>query len=600
MMILLPLFGVLAEFLPYSLSVESKLYTDPLQLDKTEYDFVIIGAGTAGNVLANRLTEDNSFTILVVEAGVSNTGLITDEIPFLARSLFPNTSITWNYTTSPQPGLNGRAIPYPRGRVLGGSSTINLEIWTRASKDDWNRFANFTDDIGWSWEAMLPYMKKASRSEHLVPSPDRHNTSGEVIPALHGNKGPVQTSLGGFPSEVDQRLFNTTQEFPQEFPFNEDMNSGIPLGIGWVPYSVSTEGRRSSSATAYLEPVLNRSNLDVLIMTQVTKLIPSNTIDGVVHFDAIEMAQSPTSAPFTVSAKKEIIICAGAVNTPHLLQLSGIGDGTILSAVGIEPIVELEDVGQHLMDHPALANSWFANSTHTSDNISRNATLAAEILQQWEMTGTGRYCDPGTNIIGWLRLPQDGSAEDASAGPTAAQIELIFSNGFMSFVEAAPATGHYFSISTIISSPFSRGNITLASNDPFDSPLINPGLLSDPRDVSMMLQALKTAVRMLQAPTWSGYILEPVSSLAAAMTDEALEEYARNFTYTEFHPIGSARMAPASSKEGVLTPSLKVKGTSGLRVVDASVFPFIPASHPQACIYAVAERAVDLIKSDWL
>ncbi|EMD33589.1 hypothetical protein CERSUDRAFT_107938 [Gelatoporia subvermispora B] len=583
-----------------TLRASSILLTDPSELRRTEYDFIVIGAGTAGNVLANRLTEEHSFTVLVVESGISNTGILDDEIPYLAPALFPNTSITWNYTTTPQAGLNGRAISYPRGRVLGGSSTINLEVWTRASKDDWDRFANFTEDYGWSWDQMLPYMKK---SEHLVPPPDRHNTSGEVIPALHGTLGPIQTSLGGFPSDIDKRLFNTTQELPELFPFNEDMNSGTPLGIGWLPYSVSTQGQRSSSATAYLEPVLNRANLDVLITTQVTKIISSDshTFGQPVHFDGIEMAQSLSGPRFTISAKKEVIVCAGAINTPQLLQLSGIGNTTLIRSAGIEPILELSDVGQHLADHPFLTNSWFVNSTQTADEITRNANLAEELLQQWEATGTGRYCDPGANLMGWLRLPQDGnSTADASAGPLAAQIEFLFVDGFASFVTEAPTTGNYFTIATIVSSPFSRGSVTLSTNNPFDFPNIDPGYYTDARDLGTMVQAITLGIRMLQAPTWSDYILEPVASLANATTDAALEDYIRNFTSTEFHPFGSARMAPAWSTEGVLTSSLKVKGASGLRVVDASVFPFVPASHPQACVYAMAERAADLIKSEWL
>ncbi|OCH86986.1 aryl-alcohol oxidase-like protein [Obba rivulosa] len=593
-MLLLSLITSLLGILLCTQPARSGLYTNPGQLATTEYDFIVVGAGTAGNVIANRLTEESSFTVLVIEAGISSVSMC----PILSTTFSPNTSLTWNYTTTAQEGLNGRAIPYPRGRVLGGSSTINFQIWTRASRDDWDRMANVTGDIGWSWDQMLPYIKK---TEHLVQPPDHYNTSGEIIPFLHGHIGPVQISLPGFPTEIDQRVLNTTQQFPGEFPFNPDMNSGYPLGIAWAQLSVTTDSRRSSSATAYLEPALNRTNLDVLITTQVTKLVSSKTVDGMPHFDIVEMAQSSTNARFTVSAKREVILCAGAVNTPQLLQLSGIGNETLLRTVGIEMLVELDDVGQHLTDHPFLANHWLVNSTNTSDSIARNTTLATELLQEWEVTGMGRLLDPGTNQIAWLRLPQDDAQmEDASAGPTAAQIELLPVDGFASFVEPIPATGNFLTIVSVVSSPFSRGSVTLSSSDPFDDPVIDPGLLSDETDIEIMVQAIKTGMRMLNATSWRGFVIEPTSSLAAATTTAKLMDYACNFTSTEFHPVGSARMSSASSRSGVLTPSLHVKGTSGLRVVDASVFPFIPAAHLQACVYAVAERAADLIKADWV
>ncbi|OCH88556.1 aryl-alcohol oxidase-like protein [Obba rivulosa] len=578
-------------------SARAELYTDPSQLTKSEYDFVVVGAGTAGNVIATRLTEESSFSVLVVEAGISNVGILAAEIPFLGQTLSPDTSVTWNFTTTPQAGLDGRVLQYPRGRVLGGSSTINFEIWTRASEDDWNRYADATGDNGWSWSEILPYMKK---SESLVAPTDHHNTTGEVNPSVHGTSGPIQISLPGFPSEIDERIINTTQELPSQFPYNEDMNSGVPLGVGWTQCSVGTDGHRSSSATAYLEPALTRSNLDVLIMTTVTKLTTSSNITGVPHFDTIEIAQSPSSDRFQVTATKEIILSAGAVNTPQLLLLSGIGNSTALSALGITPLVELPDVGQHLADHPFLGNHWFVNSTDTLESIARNATLEGEDLTQWEANGTGQFSDPGANQIVYSRLSgNEQPAVDASAGPLAAQFEILPVNGFVSFIEATPNTGNFLTLATAVVSPVSRGSITLASNDPFADPIIDPGLLSDPTDVDVMVQAVKASKEFLTASAWKGFVLSPTADLAGATTDAALEAYVRNSTSTVFHPVGSARMTSGGSTDGVVTPSLLVKNVTGLRIVDASIFPFIPASHPQACVYAVAERAADLIKAAW-
>lgn len=557
--------------------VSAKLYTDPSQLPTSVYDFVVVGAGTAGSVIAARLSENPIFSVLVIEAGSSNQNILAAQVPFLGSTLSPNTSVTWNYTTTPQIGLNNRTIPYPRGYVLGGSSTINFEIWTRGSVDDFDRFANVSGDPGWSWLEMMPYMKK---SEHLVPSTDNRSVVGEVDPAIHGMRGPVQVSLGGF----------------------VDMNSGYPLGIGWTQNSVSSKGFRSSSATAYLAPAMERDNLDVLIQTRVTKLIAVSHANGVPTFGQVEVAQAPTGPRLLFNASKEVILSSGSINTPHILQLSGIGDSALLASLNITTILDLDDVGKNLADHPFLGNHWLVNSTSTFEAVGRNASLAADLLAQWNATGTGLFSDPGANQIGWMRLASNSSIfqqyPDPSAGPTSPHYEFLPVNGFVSFVEQTPTTGFFLSIITNVASPLSRGSVTLASGDPFDNPIIDPALLESPFDLCVMVEAIKTAKRFVEAPAWDGYIIEAVGALNST-TDEDLVDYARNFTSTVFHPVGTARMTSHADQDGVVNPNLLVKGCSGLRIVDASVLPYIPAAHPQACIYALAERAADLIKAAW-
>ncbi|CCM03440.1 uncharacterized protein FIBRA_05573 [Fibroporia radiculosa] len=382
------------------------------------------------------------------------------------------------------------------------------------------------------------------------------------------------------------------------------MNSGTPLGIGWSQNSIGTNGQRSSSATAYLEPVYNRSNLDVLIQTQVTKLIPSTSSHGSPSFTAVEMAQSAGSQTYIVNASKEVVLSAGSIGTPQILMLSGIGDSNALKSVGVTPIVSLEDVGQNLIDHPLLANQWYVNSTYTFEMVEYNGTLEEDLLEEWAVDGTGLFVDNGSNQLGWLRLPENASIyrsySDPSAGPLSPQIELIFVNGYFSPGTPSPDSGYYMSISTNVVSPSSTGSVTLTSNDPFDYPNINPNLLGDPFDMAVMVQALKDARSFLQAPAWAGYILQPVvSAFADATTDAELEAYAREYAATVYHPVGTASMEPARGSGGVVTSSLLVKNTSGLRVVDASVLPYIPSMHPQGVVYALAERASDLIKAAW-
>lgn len=585
--------------LAFHSSVSARLFTDPTQLPNREYDFLVLGAGTAGSVIAARLSENPAFSVLLIEAGSSNQNILAAEVPFLGSTLSPNTAVTWNYTTTPQIGLNNRTVPYPRGYVLGGSSTINFEIWTRGSIDDYNRFAKVSSDPGWSWAEMIYYMKK---SEHLVPPTDNRSIFGEVDPAMHGIKGPVQVSLGGYIGGVDRRVIDTTREFVSEFPYNIDMNSGYPLGIGWTQNSVSSKGFRSSSATAYLAPAMERDNLDVLIQTRVTKLVAVSHANGVPTFGQVEVAQTPTGPRLLLNASKEIILSSGSINTPQLLQLSGVGDPALLASLNITTVLDLGDVGKNLSDHAFLGNHWLVNSTSTFEAVGRNASLAADLLAQWNTTGTGLFSDPGANQIGWMRLPPNSSIfqqyPDPSAGPTSAHYEFLPVNGFVSFVESTPATGYFLSIITNIASPLSRGSVTLASSDPFDNPIIDPALLESPFDLHVMVEAIKTAKRFVEASAWKGYIIQAVGALNST-ADEDLASYARNSTTTVFHPVGTARMTSYSNKNGVVNPDLLVKGCSGLRIVDASVLPYIPAAHPQACIYALAERAADLIKAAW-
>ncbi|CCM06052.1 uncharacterized protein FIBRA_08299 [Fibroporia radiculosa] len=580
--------------------VECAIYSDPAQLSQIEYDFVIVGAGIGGNVLAARISEISDFSVLVIEAGIKNEDFVDDKIPFLCSTLSPDTALTWNYTTTPQIGLNNRTIPYQRGRVLGGSSTINYMIWNRGSVDDWNRYAEYTGDSGWSWDEIFPYMLK---SETLVPPSDHHDTAGEVNPALHGTSGPVQISLGGYPTSIDRRVLDTTRELHLEFPYNDDMNSGYPLGVGWNPNSVDTFGRRSSSATSYLELAYGRPNLDVLIQTQVTKLISSPAVDGTLTFTEVEVTQTADSPTYTVQAAKEVILAAGSIGTPQILLLSGIGDSATLESIGIAPLVNLSDVGQHLVDHPLLSNQWLVNSTDTFQAVTRNVTYETELFFEWNSTGTGLFVDPGSIQLGWGRLSSNstvyGLYTDPSAGPASPQMEWLFANGFVSSVQPIPATGNYLSIATTVVSPASRGSVVLASKDPFEDPLIDPGLLSSPFDLAVMAQAVKHAQTFVTATAWDDYIIAPAGGLAGVQTDADLEMYIRNFTATIWHPVGTARMQPVSGEGSVVTSDLLVKGTSGLRIVDASVLPYIPSMHPQAVVYALAERAADLVKAAW-
>ncbi|KAI0063370.1 aryl-alcohol-oxidase from pleurotus Eryingii [Artomyces pyxidatus] len=575
------------------------LYTAPSQLPNSKkYDYIIVGGGTAGNVIATRLSENASKNVLVIEAGPSNLDFEEAAIPFVCVELSPNTPEDWNYTTVPQPGLNERSINYPRGRLLGGSSSINYMIWNTGSTEDWNRYATVTGDSGWSWNSVQPIIKSI---ESLVPPADHHDTTGQVIPSLHGTSGPVGISLQGYPSLLDNRTIATTKELPAEFPYNEDMNSGFPLGLGWPQFSVA-DGTRVSSATAYLEPALNanRSSLDVLINTQVTKLIQTGTSQGAPVILGVQFAQSASGPFYAKNATTEVIVSAGSIGSPQLLMLSGIGDKKALAKFSIKSVVNLPDVGQNMQDHTVLPNAWSINASFTPDDIARNATLFDEVLTQWATTQTGQFATPPATNIGWFRIPNDSSiyktTKDPSPGPNSPHYEFIFAV-FDSFAEPEPTSGHYMIISTNLFSPTSRGSVTLASTNPFDFPLIDPALLDSAFDIFTITEAVKAAQRFMAAPAWDGFQLGQYGDFAGVTSDAAIEQYARNSAATVFHPAGTAYMSPYNAPHGVTNPDLTVKGTKGLRVVDASIFPYIPSMHPQGFVYVVAERVARLIEA---
>ncbi|KAF9039539.1 alcohol oxidase [Hymenopellis radicata] len=578
----------------------AKLFTDFSELSYHTYDYVVVGAGTAGNVIAARLTEDSAISVLVLEAGVADNDILpAQRIPLLGATLTPNTIYDWNYTVVPQPGFNGRDFPYPRGRVLGGSSTVNYMGYSHGSSEDWDRYAALTGDDGWKWDNMEKYARK---NEKLVAPADGHNTTGQFDPTQHGFQGPLLTSLTGNDGiPLDEHVLATTQELASEFPFRLDMTGGSQgvLGIGSFVSSIGN-GERSSSATAYLHPSLDRPNLDVLINAQVTKLVNTGVSDGLPSFHGVQFAVSEDSPVQTVYATKEVILSAGTIGTPTILLLSGIGNATELEALDIPVYVDNPSVGSNMTDHALVANVYEVTSSGTYDDLLRNSTLMAAAKAQWQTTRTGPLTAGVGNHVGYLRLPDDSAifetVPDPSAGPQSSHFEILMANLWLVHGVSVPSTGYFTSFSTIVISPTSRGDLKLTSANPFTHPSINPNSLTTEFDIFAMVESVKTVKRFLTASTWDDYIVGPVRDLANATTDAEIEQFARNNAQSILHMLGTASMSPADADWGVVGPDLKVKGAEGLRVVDGSVIPFMPNCHTQGPIYMVAERAADLIK----
>ncbi|KAI0684565.1 alcohol oxidase [Cytidiella melzeri] len=579
--------------------VRAALIQEPSQIPAGKvYDYIIAGAGAGGSVLANRLSESENVNVLLVEAGSSDYKNLNVEVPHLAAALI-GSEFDWNFTTVPQPGLNGRSLPYTRGRVLGGSTAINFMSYSRGSKDDWNRWANVTDDQSWSWNSILPYAKKI---EQLTVPIDGRNIHNEVNYDVHGHRGPVKFSTAGYRISTDRRILETTTELA-EFPFNLDMNSGNTIGIGWTQLTIA-EGERVSAASAYLDPVLARSNLDIVVNTHVTKLLQTGTSNGLPVFRGVQLSQPNSPDVYTLKATNEVIVSTGAVKTPQLLMLSGIGDSAELAALDITTIVDLPDVGKNLQDQPSSINSFTVNSTDTLDPLTFNSTFTAQQLALWQSNHTGQLGLPFGDQLGWFRLPSNSTVfettPDPTAGPTSAHFMFTLFDGFIAFNPPFATSGNFFTALTVGVSPSSRGTITINSTSPFASPLISPGFLSTDVDIAVMRESIKSLRRFVAARAWDGWILNEFGTFATAQTDDEIDEYLRNTAIAVSHASCTASMGKTGSTgrgTGVLNSDLTVKGTVGLRVVDASVFPFIPASHTQAPVYIIAEKAADLIKA---
>ncbi|KAF8056619.1 aryl-alcohol-oxidase from pleurotus Eryingii [Lyophyllum atratum] len=565
-----------------------KSFSD-IQHDK--YDFIIVGGGTAGNVIANRLTENPKFKVLVLEAGPSNENVIQSQVPWLAPTLW-NTPYDWNYTTVPQVALGNRTMGYPRGHLLGGTSSFNFMMYTRGSSDQYDDWAKITKDPGWSWKNLRKYF---DRNERWTAPADNHNTTGQFNPADHSFKGINAVSLAGFPTPIDSRVMNATQQLGGDFKFNLDYSSGSPLGIGWLQTTID-DGVRSSSATSYLGPkFIKRSNLHILVNAQVARFVQTSG-GKIPEFRTVEFRERTGGTVKRVTASKEIILSAGAVGSPHILLNSGIGPAKHLQSVGVKTLVDLPDVGSNFVDHCAVALPWLVRDTATFETTNQPANSAL-LMEQWQANHTGPFVNTLVSQLGFFRVTGNATRQHPAVGPNTPHYEFLIANGLIVPNPLVPKDGHFFSIATALMSPASRGSIRLSSSDPFHSPLIDPAYLTNNADKEVMRVAIRKAMEFVTAPVWSNYIVGPSGGVENITTDASLDAFILANTGTFFHPTSSNRMSSKDAKYGVVDPDLRVKKVDGLRVVDASVFPYIFSGHPQAAIYAFAERAADLIKA---
>ncbi|RZU32547.1 GMC family oxidoreductase [Blastococcus saxobsidens] len=519
-----------------------------------EYDVVVVGAGSAGSALAGRLSEDPSLRVLVLEAGGSDD-VLEVKIPAGLYKVW-RTRHDWNYTTEEQPGLGGRTLFWPRGKLLGGSSSINAMIYIRGARADYDEWAELTGDPSWSYDRVLPLFK---RMEDNARGADE----------FHGVGGPLRVEDLRSPHPWTRAVVESA--VAAGYPRNEDFNGATQDGVG--QYQVTQKrGRRWSAADAYLHPAAGRPNLTVRTGALTTRvLVEGGRATGVEYRCGGRLR--------TVRATREVVLSGGAVNSPQLLMLSGIGPADHLREVGVEVVHDLPGVGGGLQDHPLVPVVWNVRSGRSLRLAETPVNLA-----KWKAAGRG----PLTS-----NLAEAGLFTRSRPDLVAPDLQMHFLPvKFWKQAEIDP-DAEAFTSAVVLVDVHSRGSVRLRSADPTWAPAIDAGYLTDSRDVDALVCGVEKSREIASAGPLASVLAEEWSPGGTVHGSEALRQSVRDTLESLYHPVSSCRMG--TDDQSVVDPQLRVHGIEGLRVVDASVMPTLVRGNTNAPTIMIAERAADLI-----
>lgn len=527
------------------------------------YDYIIVGAGSAGCVLAARLSEQPDVSVCIVEAGSSDRHPFI-HVPALVGAAIGTPRLNWRFLTQPQPGLGNRRIPVPRGRVVGGTGAINGMAYFRGQPSDFDGWAA-AGNAGWSWREVLPYFIRSEQNEDYRGSP------------YHGLNGPISVTHIRRPNPLNQSFLDAFDSLGGYRPC-ADFAGPDPEGYG-LRQGTIRKGRRDSSATAYLKPALGRSNLRLITDCLVTRVV-------IKQQQATGIEVLVRGVRRRLVARRETLLCAGAIQSPQLLMLSGIGDRAELDRHGIAVQHHLPGVGKHYQDHLAVSLLLEMRDTRSYGISLRTVPRALLNLTQYLV---GRQGPLGSNLFESTAFVRSAPEE---ARP---DLQIAFQPARRNRNSFPLPLGHGFAMSCVNLYPKSQGRISLASADPTAAPLLDPNLLGDPSDLQPLLRGLRLARRLAAAPAFAPLQATEVAPGAGLQSDAQLEDYIRQAASTVHHPTSTCRMGLDSL--AVVDPSLKVHGVGKLRVVDASIFPSIIGGNTNAAVIMAAEKASDLLQN---
>jgi len=533
-----------------------------MSLEKA-YDYIVIGAGSAGCVMANRLSEDSDKTVLLLEAGGKDSNPWI-HVPIGYFKTMHNPKTDWCYMTEPDPGINGRQLQWPRGKVLGGSSSLNGLLYVRGQKEDYDDWAALGNK-GWSYDEVLPYFKKSENQERGA---DKY----------HGVGGPLAVSNIRIKREICDKFISAAEQVG--IPRNDDSNGESQEGVGYFQLTINRNGTRCSTAVGFLRPALKRDNLTAVTKAQVDRIeFEGNRATGVTF--------TVKGIKHTVQCNGEVVLSAGAINSPQILMLSGIGAKDELAKHNIKQVKELPGVGKNLQDHLQIRTIYKVNKPITLNDEVNNPIRKVLMGMEYALFRTGPLTMAASQVCIFTKTDKSMQRPD-----------IQYHLQPLSADKPADGTHRFsaFTASVCQLRPTSTGRIELKSADPKEYPAIHPNYLATEEDQKTAIESIKVTRNIINAPALAPLIQEEHEPGVQHQTDAELLEYARNRATTIYHPTGTCKMG--HDDMAVVDDRLRVHGIKGLRVVDCSIMPVIVSGNTNAPAIMIAEKASDMIKQD--